>query len=208
MDTTTLAKRLAAVVAVVGLVAALAACESSGTEPASAPPAVTEPSPEPAPEPEPEPTVDPEASEATDEIPEGVEPGLTGDPVLDDLWMKCESGDMESCDSLFWNAPADSAAEEFGATCGGRADPEGWCGAEGGLESDEGETVLFELIAPSVVEALPAEDLASICEGIDMLGIDPWLPMLRDAYEEDGEYEWLPEYDAIITDVLVDACGV
>lgn len=42
------------------------------------------------------------------------------DPELDALWDKCEDGDGEACDDLYFNSPFGSEYEEFGDTCGGR----------------------------------------------------------------------------------------
>jgi len=42
-----------------------------------------------------------------------------------DLWDGCDAGDMQSCDDLYFDAPVDSLAEAFGATCGGRTDGSG-----------------------------------------------------------------------------------
>lgn len=41
------------------------------------------------------------------------------DPELDGLWDACAGGDLEACDSLYWQAPIGSEYEEFGSTCGG-----------------------------------------------------------------------------------------
>ncbi len=66
---------------------------------------------------------------AVDEL---IEPELDiqlGDPmkfgddvVLDQLYMACGNGDGAACDELFDEAPVGSEYEEFGLTCGGRAD--------------------------------------------------------------------------------------
>jgi hypothetical protein len=44
------------------------------------------------------------------------------DPHLDELWVDCEQGDGRACDDLFEQAPVASVYEEFGVTCGRRAD--------------------------------------------------------------------------------------
>lgn len=41
------------------------------------------------------------------------------DPYLDGLWDDCAAGDMDGCDTLYYDAPIGSAYEEFGASCGG-----------------------------------------------------------------------------------------
>ena len=48
-------------------------------------------------------------------------PGELGsDPFLDDLYTRCESGDLPTCDQLYFEAPVESSYETFGDTCGGR----------------------------------------------------------------------------------------
>ena len=42
------------------------------------------------------------------------------DTSLDRLWDRCEGGDWQACDDLFWDAPIGSAYEDFGDTCGNR----------------------------------------------------------------------------------------
>jgi hypothetical protein len=44
------------------------------------------------------------------------------DPYLDDLWNACADGDLDSCDTLYYDSEIGSDYEEFGATCGGRYD--------------------------------------------------------------------------------------
>ncbi|MEL7155627.1 MAG: hypothetical protein AAFN30_03405 [Actinomycetota bacterium] len=48
--------------------------------------------------------------------------GLGDDPVLDRWWHECAAGSGYACDRLFADAPSGSAYEEFGLTCGERAD--------------------------------------------------------------------------------------
>jgi hypothetical protein len=52
----------------------------------------------------------------------GFQPGDSyGDnPVLDRLWDRCEDGDGEACDELYFTSEVGSEYEEFGDTCGGR----------------------------------------------------------------------------------------
>lgn len=52
------------------------------------------------------------------------------DPSLDALWDACEAGDAQACDDLYWSAPSGSEYEDFGATCGHRADSFAICEEE------------------------------------------------------------------------------
>lgn len=47
---------------------------------------------------------------------------LGDDPVLDDLWHRCEQGSGAACDQLFEQAPLNSDYESFGLSCGNRPD--------------------------------------------------------------------------------------
>ncbi|MEZ5409116.1 MAG: hypothetical protein R2761_13885 [Acidimicrobiales bacterium] len=47
---------------------------------------------------------------------------LGDDPVLDDLWHRCEQGSGAACDQLFQQAPLNSDYESFGLSCGNRPD--------------------------------------------------------------------------------------
>jgi S1-C subfamily serine protease len=51
---------------------------------------------------------------------QGVEYG--DDPYLDELWDACDAGDLDSCDTLYYESPIDSDYESFAATCGGHVD--------------------------------------------------------------------------------------
>jgi hypothetical protein len=44
------------------------------------------------------------------------------DPALDRLWTACEEGSGAACDQLFDRSPIGSDYEEFGVSCGDRAD--------------------------------------------------------------------------------------
>lgn len=44
------------------------------------------------------------------------------DPFLDESWEKCAAGDMNACDKLYFDSPADSEYELFGSTCGDTQD--------------------------------------------------------------------------------------
>lgn len=44
------------------------------------------------------------------------------DPIFDLLWDRCEAGDGEACDELFYGSPVGSEYEAFGNTCGYRFD--------------------------------------------------------------------------------------
>lgn len=45
------------------------------------------------------------------------------EPDLSWLRTACESGDLSSCDDLFWFSPVGSDDEAFGSTCGNRREP-------------------------------------------------------------------------------------
>ncbi|MFC7403550.1 hypothetical protein [Georgenia alba] len=50
------------------------------------------------------------------------------DPVADQLWDACESGDPVACDNLYANSPVGSEYEQFGADCGNRhPGTDQWC---------------------------------------------------------------------------------
>lgn len=52
------------------------------------------------------------------------EPGELGpDPVLDAYAADCFTGDLQACDSLYFESPPLSDYEEYGAACGGRVKP-------------------------------------------------------------------------------------
>ncbi len=44
---------------------------------------------------------------------------VTNVPELDALASRCADGDGAACDDLYWQAPIDSAIEEWALTCGG-----------------------------------------------------------------------------------------
>ncbi len=53
-----------------------------------------------------------------------VAPGDLGpDPALDTYAEECFTGDLQSCDDLYFSAPPLSDYEEYGMTCGGRMKP-------------------------------------------------------------------------------------
>jgi hypothetical protein len=55
---------------------------------------------------------------------EPVEPGQLGvDPVLDQYAQNCFTGDLQSCDDLFYESAPFSEYERYGSTCGGRVKP-------------------------------------------------------------------------------------
>lgn len=57
------------------------------------------------------------------------------DSRLDRLWDRCEDGDLEACDDLWWLSPIGSEYEAFGDTCGERRRPGGgWCSGSGPAE--------------------------------------------------------------------------
>lgn len=51
--------------------------------------------------------------------------GSNGD--LDALWDECAVGDFEACDTLYLSSPTGSEYEDFGASCGNRAEAPGIC---------------------------------------------------------------------------------
>jgi hypothetical protein len=56
------------------------------------------------------------------------------DPVLDSLWDACADGDLEACDTLYFDSPVDSEYEHFGSTCGDTTEERsGSCAASLGL---------------------------------------------------------------------------
>jgi hypothetical protein len=64
--------------------------------------------------------------EASQELPPGEEPGDLGDdPELDELTQRCFQGEMQPCDQLYFQSPLGSDYEDYGATCGGRNEPDG-----------------------------------------------------------------------------------
>jgi len=52
------------------------------------------------------------------------------DPTLDAYWDACEAGDPDACDNLSWESPWDSEYEQFGITCGNRAEEYAYCADE------------------------------------------------------------------------------
>jgi hypothetical protein len=55
---------------------------------------------------------------------EPVPPGDLGiDPVLDQYAQDCFTGDLQSCDDLFYQSTPFSEYERYGSTCGGRVKP-------------------------------------------------------------------------------------
>ena len=75
---------------------------------------------------------------------EGYEEGVSGLPgagqseeeLLEELYQACADGDDVACDDLYFEAPAGSDYQEFGDTCGGRAEAGSYC--EGELVGGEG----------------------------------------------------------------------
>ena len=49
------------------------------------------------------------------------------DATLDALWDECEGGDYQACDDLYMESGFGTEYEEFGDTCGGRNEPQGYC---------------------------------------------------------------------------------
>ena len=109
-------------------------------------------------------------------------PGTYGaDPALDELWDKCESGDMQACDALYWQSGIGSEYESFGSTCGGR-DPmnrNGGCASMGGESSDSGAM-------NSYGDNSELDELWDKCEDGDMAACDDlyWGSTFGSEYEE------------------------
>ncbi|MGH9186904.1 MAG: hypothetical protein ACRD0U_13975, partial [Acidimicrobiales bacterium] len=53
--------------------------------------------------------------------------GLGDDPELQPLAESCFAGDMTACDDLYFDSEPGSDYEQYGATCGGRADITSYC---------------------------------------------------------------------------------
>jgi actin-like ATPase involved in cell morphogenesis len=51
---------------------------------------------------------------------QGLPQDFGDDPILDGFYSRCAAGDFIGCDELYFNAPAGSNYEAFGATCGGQ----------------------------------------------------------------------------------------
>jgi len=70
---------------------------------------------------------------APDAEPEAVEPAPADEDPLASLRTACAAGDAQACDSLWAQSPVGSEDELFGATCGGRLEPEdGTCSSREG----------------------------------------------------------------------------
>jgi hypothetical protein len=61
----------------------------------------------------------PTATQDTSGVTQPSRPG--DDPVLDQLYARCQAGSGAACDELFAAAPIGSEYEQFGLTCGGRS---------------------------------------------------------------------------------------
>jgi hypothetical protein len=83
-----------------------------------------------------------EASDTTSTPPTSTAPAdpsdLGDNPALDRLATACEDGDMLKCDELYFAAPADSAYEAYGDTCGRRTERADFCVDVYPPEQDEG----------------------------------------------------------------------
>jgi hypothetical protein len=53
------------------------------------------------------------------------------DPALDQLWDRCEAGELSACTELYYDSPWGSDYEEFGETCGQRVSYSPSCEDEG-----------------------------------------------------------------------------
>ncbi len=83
------------------------------------------------------------------------------DAGLDTLWDACEAEDWSSCDELYWQAPAATDYEDFGATCGGREDD-----SAGGCAVLHGESTGAYGDDPAL------DALWDACDGGDMASCD------------------------------------
>lgn len=109
--------------------------------------------------------------------------GYGSDPVLDDLYDKCNSGDNDACDDLYLSSPAGSEYEDFGNTCGGRGLPAGQAVCDSGAELPTAST------GGGTYGSDPALDiLYDCCEAGNMLSCDElfFKAPLDSEYEEVG----------------------
>ncbi len=99
-------------------------------------------------------------------VPEGGRGGLCNDPEeLAELTSKCEAGDMEACDDLYWSAPYGSDEEKIATTCGGLY-PEGISGGDCEWEESNSGT------SPGSSGTADNAELVSECEAGDMEACD------------------------------------
>lgn len=82
----------------------------------------------------------------------------------------CAAGDMAACDELWWMSPYGSDDEEFGATCGGTADPSqaGMCTID--IDDLASDCANDDLVACDLLYAMSPDDpdlveLAATCGG-------------------------------------------
>lgn len=135
---------------------ALAACGSPEPQVAPPSPPIAEPAPAPAPAPLP---------------PVPSQPYSYGDdPVLDALWDRCDGGDSQACDDLFWDSPLNSEYEQFA--------------------EERMQPVLPPALNPMAIldiawsSELTAQDRRDICDGAEMFGYDVAAALIVDGLEQ------------------------
>jgi hypothetical protein len=89
--------------------------------------------------------------------------------ALRELSDRCEDGDLEACDELYFEAPEGSEAEELGSTCGGRTDPQLGACSLGDIEVEPGAG---SAVDPNVEPEGSASALADACEEGDDAACD------------------------------------
>lgn len=126
----------------------------------------TEPESE-APAPEPEPTTEAPAPEPEPE-PEAAHGTYGSDARLDRLYEDCDEGDLDACDTLFWDSPLDSEYEAFAQ--------ERMYGDAGDVDIDMGDitgnddmtAMMFEIYWDSI----SAREQEDACLAYEILGSD------------------------------------
>lgn len=152
-----------------------------------------------------EPTPTEEVEPVVEEEPEPDEDWMSGDAHLDALYVACDEGEMGACDDLYWESPVGSDHEAFGDTCGGRqAEDTGLDCGDGEASNDWSDAEIFELAMDLQLGTLTAAETVELCDGVDMFGMDVAVAAYRVGFEEEGD--WLPEYDAILSDAIEELC--
>lgn len=146
-------KRTLTIILTAGL---LAACspeyEEAATTAPREPARVDQPAPAPRPEPEPEPDI----------------PFTYGDdPYFDRLWDKCDDGDLDACDDLFWESPMDSRYEEFGLERGAELMAQTEV-----TDRDVVDTLGAEFLLDLVWDDITRTEQNDLCNGLAIFGPD------------------------------------
>jgi hypothetical protein len=118
-----------------------AAAEAARAEPTPEPTSDPETTPEPTPEPEPEPDV------------------YGSDSVLDDLHDRCEDGDTEACDQLFWYSPLGSEYEAFAAERGSSD-------MFGSVDKDMDDDAIARIVLELTWDNMSPDQRSEICDGL------------------------------------------